>query len=71
MSCTKYHLETSHKEGVTKEEMIAYGICLVGGTTRFLIYEEPMNFGVRIAKCQINFSTEVKSFNCYSFIYAD
>ena len=32
--CVKYHLETSHKEGVTKEEMIeAMGIAtLVGGT---------------------------------------
>lgn len=32
--CVKYHLETSHKEGVTKEEMMeAMGIAtLVGGT---------------------------------------
>ncbi len=32
--CIKYHLETSHKEGVTKEEMMeAMGIAtLVGGT---------------------------------------
>jgi AhpD family alkylhydroperoxidase len=32
--CIKYHLETSHKEGITKEEMMeAMGIAtLVGGT---------------------------------------
>lgn len=32
--CVKYHLETSHKEGITKEEMMeAMGIAtLVGGT---------------------------------------
>ena len=33
--CIKYHLETSHKEGITKEEMMeAMGIAtLVGGTS--------------------------------------
>jgi alkylhydroperoxidase/carboxymuconolactone decarboxylase family protein YurZ len=41
----KYHLETSHKEGITKEEMMeAMGITLVGGTI-IPLYAGHMNLG--------------------------
>jgi AhpD family alkylhydroperoxidase len=45
--CIKYHLETSYKLGVTKEEMMeTMGIAtLVGGTIVVPHLGEPMNFG--------------------------
>jgi AhpD family alkylhydroperoxidase len=55
--CVKYHLETSHKIGVTKEEMMeAMGIAtLVGGTIVYLTYVEHMNSGKHWMKPVQNF----------------
>jgi AhpD family alkylhydroperoxidase len=46
--CVKYHLETSHKEGVTKEEMMeAMGIATLVGGTIVVPHLQSYEFGKR------------------------